>query len=209
MTVQYATVAEFQAFPTGVDASGLTSGTPSELDKLLQGASEWFDIACGHGPGAFIATGSATYTFDGTGKRAIFIPYAVSISQVSVDGAVVPSTNWIAYPEESWLPFDRIVLYSPAGSSQFNPLQAYSTPAFSKGTRNVAVTAVWGYMAAPSELVKEAVILKAADQVRSRSVRTMTGSGQNANQPGDWSQGRSGAKRALEIASMFRRVTPL
>jgi hypothetical protein len=197
-------VAEFTAFPTGVNVeAAMSAGAPSsQLDKILQGASQWLDNLCGHGPGGFQATASSAFTFDGNGKPLLFIPFAVSISAVSINNALVPSTNWIGYPEESWLPFHRVMLYSPSGSAATG-----AQSAFPKGTRNVSITAVWGYSATPDELIKEAVILRAADMIRSRSVRTFSPVAGGAL--ADMSFDRDGTKRATEIATQYMRVVPL
>lgn len=200
----YATEAEFKEYPTGVNLENLPAG---QLLRRLIGATRWLDVKTGMGPNGFGGGQAATRTFDGNGKARMMIPEAISISAVSVDAAVVPTTYWIAAPEEEWLPFNELSLYVPPGTSQ-----ATSTGfglSFNKGIRNISITAIWGYSTTPDEVVKEAVILYASGRIKERSVRTFANSQAGAGGQTDLSGGSHDIKQAEKIAYMLMRSVPL
>lgn len=205
MPAQYATEEEFKDYPTGIDVSQLAGGT---LGRMLIRASSWFDGKAGHGPGAFAGGVSATYTFDGNGKPRMMIPFAISISAVTIDAAVIPTTQWIAGPEESWIPFYELALYVAPGTTSTSLLGA-NNQIFSLGVRNVGITAVWGYQTITDDQVKEAVILRAADMIKSRAVRTFANSQSGSGGQSDATHGHSGTKMALTILRDYTRNVPL
>ena len=206
--MQYAKASDLKAYPSGAN---LQSIADPELDVLLTMASEWIDNKCGHGPNAFaasIANGNqSTQLFDGNGKQTMFIPYAVSISSITVDGSVLAGTSWVGYPSVTWRPFYRISLVTALSVYQLaQTALAYpgSQPSFTPGNQNVQITALWGYAANTPFGVKQACIMKAIEWLKEQgsSAFAMRGAGGGMNAGKDL---RSGLTAESVLAPFIRR----
>lgn len=182
---QYASIAEYTAYPTGTKAPA-----DVELDALLVAASAMIDEACGHGSGAFLALTSSARTFDGNGKASMSIPSAVSLESVTVAGAAIPAGYFYGWRSAEHRPYSVLKLKSPY--------------VFIEDAQNVVITATWGFAAYPPDGVVHATILQAAELIKERGSQAIaspgrTGPAQNA--------GRTRvAQHADKILMPFKRI---
>lgn len=188
--MQYATVQELKAYPTGVDYKSISD---EGLDLLLQAASEYIDAECGHGPGAFIASESEERTFDGNGKDLLLLPYAVSVTAVAVDGAAWTTGRWVPYRL-----YHQGPIYAVAAVRGL----------FSRGRQNVAVTGVWGYSSSVPAGIRQATILQAANFIKEKGAQAFRMAGNGGASPG-YSSGRTKIDTTInELIRNFRRPIP-
>lgn len=99
------------------------------------------------------SAGSNTRYYDGTGQEEIFIDDAETVSTVTVDSTSIASTSWVPWPYNE-VPKRSLRYVQPVSSTQ-----GLTTDIWTRGTRNIAVTAYWGLSFIPQDVYETTMAL--------------------------------------------------
>lgn len=149
----YATVAEVKTSLSDAMPSSETQ-YDSLLAALVTRASRYVDSITGRQPDAYAASASSARRFNGNNKQQLLIDEAAVITLVesSDDGG----GNWATWNSADW----HVVPYAtpPHWAIGVEPMGARGY--FPKGSRNVRVTAIWGYSTAVPALITQCAIIQ-------------------------------------------------
>ena len=160
------------AYATALDvraelASGSGSATIGQehedtLWEMLVEASRLIDQYKGVEPGAYMASGSETRYFAGSGLQRQFIECAVSISAVAVEETDGTYTSWVDNTDYYAWPYNASAIGEPIRALEVVAKSGTTKSVFTRGQRRVRVAGVFGIASSPPSPIARACKIQAA-----------------------------------------------